>query len=64
MRDDGAGFDPETASHGFGLAGMQERVSLAGGTLSVDSGERGTVLSARLPGTPPRALPAGDASAE
>jgi signal transduction histidine kinase len=49
VRDDGAGFDPETASHGFGLAGMQERVSLAGGTLSVDSGERGTVLSARLP---------------
>jgi signal transduction histidine kinase len=49
VRDDGAGFDPETASHGFGLAGMRERVSLAGGTLSVDSGERGTVLSARLP---------------
>ena len=49
VQDDGGGFDPETASHGFGLAGMQERVSLAGGTLSVDSGERGTVLSARLP---------------
>jgi signal transduction histidine kinase len=49
VRDDGAGFDPETASHGFGLAGMQERVTLAGGTLSIDSGERGTVLSARLP---------------
>jgi signal transduction histidine kinase len=49
VQDDGVGFDPETASHGFGLAGMQERVSLAGGTLSVDSGERGTVLSARLP---------------
>jgi signal transduction histidine kinase len=49
VQDDGGGFDPETASHGFGLAGMQERVTLAGGTLSVDSGERGTVLSARLP---------------
>ena len=49
VRDDGAGFDPATASHGFGLAGMQERVTLAGGTLSIDSGERGTVLSARLP---------------
>jgi signal transduction histidine kinase len=49
VQDDGGGFDPETASHGFGLAGMQERVSLAGGTLSVDSGERGTMLSARLP---------------
>jgi signal transduction histidine kinase len=49
VRDDGAGFDLETASHGFGLAGMQERVSLAGGKLSVDSDVRGTVLSARLP---------------
>jgi signal transduction histidine kinase len=49
VQDDGDGFDPETASHGFGLAGMQERVSLAGGTLSVNSGERGTVLSAQLP---------------
>jgi signal transduction histidine kinase len=49
VQDDGGGFDRETASHGFGLAGMQERVSLAGGTLSIDSGERGTVLSARLP---------------
>jgi signal transduction histidine kinase len=49
VRDDGTGFDPETASHGFGLAGMQERVILAGGTLSVDSDERGTVLIARLP---------------
>jgi signal transduction histidine kinase len=49
VQDDGGGFDPETASHGFGLAGMQERVMLAGGTLSVDSSERGTVLSARLP---------------
>ena len=28
---------------------MQERVSLAGGTLSIDSGERGTLISARLP---------------
>jgi signal transduction histidine kinase len=49
VQDDGAGFDPETVSHGFGLAGMQERVTLAGGVLSVDSSERGTVLSARLP---------------
>src|SRR6202453_589495 len=26
VQDDGGGFDPETASQGFGLAGMQERV--------------------------------------
>jgi signal transduction histidine kinase len=49
VHDDGAGFDPETTSSGFGLAGMQERVTLAGGTLSVESGERGTMVSARLP---------------
>jgi two-component system, NarL family, sensor histidine kinase DevS len=49
VRDDGAGFDPETTSSGFGLAGMRERVGLAGGTLSVDSDERGTLVSARLP---------------
>jgi signal transduction histidine kinase len=49
VRDDGAGFDPETAGHGFGLAGMQERVMLAGGTLSVESCERGTSVRACLP---------------
>jgi signal transduction histidine kinase len=49
VQDDGVGFDPETASHGFGLAGMWERVSLAGGTLGVDSDERGTLVRARLP---------------
>jgi signal transduction histidine kinase len=49
VSDDGAGFDPETAGQGFGLAGMRERVSLAGGTLSIDSGEHGTSIAARLP---------------
>jgi signal transduction histidine kinase len=49
VSDDGAGFDPQTAGQGFGLAGMRERVSLAGGTLRVDSGERGTSIAARLP---------------
>ena len=49
VKDDGGGFDPDAASAGFGLAGMSERVSLAGGTLSIDSGEHGTVISARLP---------------
>jgi signal transduction histidine kinase len=49
VRDDGAGFDPETTSRDFGLAGMQERVTLAGGTLSVESDERGTLVAARLP---------------
>lgn len=43
VRDDGRGFDVaaarERATHGagFGLSGMQERVALAGGTLSIES---------------------------
>ena len=49
VQDDGAGFDPDAGSHGFGLAGMQERLSLADGTLSIDSGEQGTLVRARLP---------------
>jgi signal transduction histidine kinase len=49
VRDDGTGFDPETVSSGFGLAGIRERVSLAGGTLSIDSGEDGTRLQASIP---------------
>jgi signal transduction histidine kinase len=49
VHDDGAGFDPATTSDGFGLAGMHERVSLAGGTLTVESGAQGTLVSARLP---------------
>ena len=48
VKDDGAGFDHETASHGFGLAGMHERVSLAEGTLSIDSDEHGTVIRSCL----------------
>jgi signal transduction histidine kinase len=49
VQDDGSGFDPAAASQGFGLAGMRERVNLAGGTLSIDSSEHGTLLRARLP---------------
>ena len=43
------GFDTGIASQGFGLAGMRERVGLAGGTVSIDSGEQGTMLRACLP---------------
>jgi signal transduction histidine kinase len=49
VQDDGVGFDPDVASDGFGLGGMRERVALAGGTLSVASGEQGTSVTARLP---------------
>ena len=49
VQDDGAGFDSRAVSHGFGLAGMRERVSLAGGDLEIDSGEHGTLMKASLP---------------
>jgi signal transduction histidine kinase len=49
VQDDGAGFDTDAVSQGFGLAGMHERVSLADGTLSISSCERGTLVKACLP---------------
>jgi signal transduction histidine kinase len=49
VRDDGVGFDPDTRTAGFGLAGMRERVYLAGGSLELRSGEQGTVVRCRLP---------------
>jgi two-component system, NarL family, sensor histidine kinase DevS len=50
VRDDGAGFDPEADTDGFGLLGMQERAELLGGTLQVESAPgRGTTVRADLP---------------
>jgi signal transduction histidine kinase len=50
--DDGAGFDPLTATSGFGLAGMSERVELLGGEISVQSGPgHGTTVNVSLPVT-------------
>jgi signal transduction histidine kinase len=56
VHDDGIGFDPASELVGglnhFGLAGMRERVELAGGTWTVWSREgSGTVLTATLPKT-------------
>ncbi len=49
VADDGSGFDPATAERSFGLIGMQERVSLSGGTLEIDSVRgRGTEVRAEL----------------
>jgi signal transduction histidine kinase len=39
VRDDGRGFDPGAADHGFGLPGMRRRIERAGGQLSVVSRE-------------------------
>jgi signal transduction histidine kinase len=51
VRDDGSGFGPEDRKDGgFGLIGMDERVSLVGGRLDLDSAPgRGTTVRARLP---------------
>jgi signal transduction histidine kinase len=50
IRDDGAGFDPQSRSSGFGLMGMRERLALVAGTLDVESAPgEGTVLRAVIP---------------
>jgi signal transduction histidine kinase len=52
VRDDGRGIAPEkTARPGaFGLVGMRQRVSVLGGTMSVDSNDGGgTVISIAIP---------------
>ncbi len=59
VKDDGAGFDPADSSDGFGLAGMRERVALTGGTLTVESGEHGTLVKACLPTLPGLHLTSG-----
>ena len=51
IADDGVGCDMETARHsGNGFANMSERVTAAGGTLTVDSASgHGTQLRGRIP---------------
>ena len=49
VQDNGGGFDTRSRTAGFGLAGMRERVYLAGGTLEIESSDDGTRLRARLP---------------
>lgn len=49
VADDGRGFDAGAQTSGFGLAGMRERVYLAGGELEVQSGDAGTSVRARIP---------------
>jgi signal transduction histidine kinase len=50
VSDEGEGFDPATGSDGFGLAGMRERVELAGGELQIKSQPgSGTRVMASVP---------------
>jgi signal transduction histidine kinase len=56
LQDDGRGFDPQTVipslelSRGWGLAGMQERASLAGGQVHVISVPgQGTTIRVEVP---------------
>jgi signal transduction histidine kinase len=51
VADDGIGFEAQgVVGNGFGLAGMRERVELAGGELTVLAGaDAGTVIRAQLP---------------
>jgi signal transduction histidine kinase len=52
VQDEGNGFDPTSRSDGFGLTGMRERVTLAGGTLELSSAPgQGTTITAVLPAT-------------
>ena len=56
IRDNGIGFDPETVRAGsragtsVGLSGMEERVQLAGGTVTITSAPgEGTEIRASFP---------------
>ena len=53
IADDGRGFDPAAPGHGFGVAGMRERVTLAGGTLTIEPRAPGTILRAVFPRVQP-----------
>lgn len=58
IRDDGVGFDTERARRagplesGLGLLSLEERADLVGGLLTIESGEQGTIVRARLPLVP------------
>ena len=61
VEDDGIGFDADggATGRGFGIVGMQERATLVGGTLEIESSPgKGTTVLARI------AVPAGARSAE
>ncbi|MFI8221498.1 ATP-binding protein [Streptomyces sp. NPDC085932] len=62
ISDDGCGFEPATATSGYGLAGMRARVSKVGGTIRIRSAPgAGTdvahrVAHAEAPGKGPESI--------
>lgn len=48
VQDDGIGFDPNVATEGFGLLGLRERITAAGGALLIESIPGATRVEARL----------------
>ena len=48
VQDNGVGFDTDAKTMGFGLAGIRERIYLAGGTFELSSDGHGTVLRASV----------------
>jgi signal transduction histidine kinase len=50
VSDDGRGFDPGARNTGFGLAGLRERVTAAGGSVAVRSSPgAGVTVDVELP---------------
>jgi signal transduction histidine kinase len=53
VRDDGAGFEADTAGEGFGLDTMRQRVRGVAGTLSIESARgQGTAVAVSVPAIP------------
>ncbi|MEV0197233.1 sensor histidine kinase [Nonomuraea sp. NPDC050691] len=53
IRDDGAGFDPQAPTDGFGLDGMRRRVRGVGGTMEIESEPGGgTAVAVTVPALP------------
>jgi len=48
LADNGAGFDPDTAAAGRGLANMRYRASRIGASLRIESGPQGSRISLEL----------------
>jgi hypothetical protein len=57
VRDNGQGFDPQSAVGGNGLINMRRRVELHKGTIEIRSRPGETAIEIRLPYRARRAIP-------